>query len=54
MVDPRLAMNEAVTEILHRIYELRNYCREHDLLNDQMYLDFEDKLNEFSTLDPNK
>ena len=47
-------LHQAIGEALERVCEARQIAKDCDLLNSQMYLDFEDKLNQFSVADPNE
>jgi len=46
-------LQRLIGEVLSRICEIRQSAKDYDLLNSQIYLDFEDKLNQFSVADPN-
>ncbi len=39
--------------VICSILEIRNFAKKYDLINSEEYLDFEDKLNKISTMDPN-
>lgn len=43
---------ETMTTIINDIKKVRQYCKDRNLLNNQLYLDFEDELNKLSVLDP--
>lgn len=43
---------QAIGEALELVCHARQIAKDYDLLNSQMYLDFEDKLNAFSVADP--
>lgn len=44
---------QVIGEALERVCEARQIAKDCNLLNSQIYLDFEDKLNQISTADPN-
>ena len=46
-------LQQLIGEVLSRICEIRQIAKDYDLINSQIYLDFEDKLNQFSVADPN-
>jgi hypothetical protein len=43
---------DTMTAIINDIKKVRQYCKDNNLLNSQLYLDFEDELNKLSVLDP--
>lgn len=43
---------DTITTIINDIEQVRQYCKDNNLLNSQLYLDFEDELNKLSVLDP--
>ena len=45
-------LKERITKVIEEIQKIRNMAVMGDLLNDQMYLDFEDFLNKVSVMDP--
>lgn len=45
-------LEERITKAIEEIQEIRNMAVMGDLLNDQVYLDFEDFLNKVSVMDP--
>lgn len=45
-------IGDTMTEIINDIKQVRQYCKDNNLLNSQLYLDFEDELNKLSVLDP--
>lgn len=44
----------AIGEALKSVINVRQLAKDMELLNSQIYLDFEDKLNQLSVADPNK
>ena len=47
-------IKEELLKILNEINLLRNKCKKLNLLNTQEYIDFENKLNDLSVMDPNE
>lgn len=47
------SLEVAIKQVEDLLMQIRTYSKEHNLLNEQFYLEFEDRLNKFSTLDPN-
>ena len=45
-------LEERITKVIEEIQKIRNMAVMGDLLNDQIYLDFEDFLNKVSVMDP--
>lgn len=45
-------LKERITKVIEEIQKIRNMAVMGDLLNDQVYLDFEDFLNKVSVMDP--
>lgn len=45
---------QAIGDALEKVYKARQMAKDCDLLNSQIYLNFEDKLNQLSVADPNE
>ena len=47
-------LHQAIGEALEKVCHARQVAKDCGLLNSQIYLDFEDKLNQLSVADPNE
>lgn len=47
-----IAMEKRMQMALELLYEIRNDAKKENMLHSQLYIDFEDKVNKFSVLDP--
>lgn len=45
-------LTDMLNDVIAKVYAVRSYAKQHNLIHSQEYINFEDTLNAISTMDP--